>query len=221
MSASQIKQIAGRAGRYGTQKNASKEQDEEATGGVVTTLQDIDLPVLRAAIASPMKQIHHAAIQLPPEQMELLTTMLSERRMALSKQEIKEEADKQAKKKQFSRGHRDRRNNEDSLASLLDNLESGDDAKVTQVPTTRLSDVYTDMALFCDIDTKNFYLSDFRQQAALAPIVAAASSVSAVQAAQQGRQIEAAQQQVDSTSLLTIAERSNFLTVSKSRLLRS
>ncbi|KII89428.1 hypothetical protein PLICRDRAFT_110007 [Plicaturopsis crispa FD-325 SS-3] len=46
ISNAQIKQIAGRAGRYGL-------HGDDASGGYVTTLEPKDLPILRAALAEP------------------------------------------------------------------------------------------------------------------------------------------------------------------------
>jgi len=53
LSDSQIKQIAGRAGRYGM-------HDDNEAAGFVTTLRKNDLPILRRAIAAPVKPIRCA-----------------------------------------------------------------------------------------------------------------------------------------------------------------
>jgi ATP-dependent RNA helicase SUPV3L1/SUV3 len=49
---SQIKQIAGRAGRYGL-------HGDDTPGGFVTTMYPRDLPVLRDALATPLQPIDH------------------------------------------------------------------------------------------------------------------------------------------------------------------
>ncbi len=73
LSASQIKQIAGRAGRYGTQdKNTSKAD----LGGIVTTRHQHELDILRAALASPLLPITRAAIQPTSETLTQLSAML-------------------------------------------------------------------------------------------------------------------------------------------------
>ncbi|KDN47955.1 hypothetical protein K437DRAFT_290460, partial [Tilletiaria anomala UBC 951] len=57
LSCSQIKQIAGRAGRYGTSSDPSE------TGGSATTLHVDDLEVLQQAIDAPIVPVDQAAIQ--------------------------------------------------------------------------------------------------------------------------------------------------------------
>ncbi|KAE8269104.1 hypothetical protein A4X09_0g3237 [Tilletia walkeri] len=74
LSTSQIKQIAGRAGRYGTQENVG---DSEAKGGIVTTLNEDDLPYVHAALASGIVPIRRAG-------MHVLTPDISELAMLLS-----------------------------------------------------------------------------------------------------------------------------------------
>lgn len=73
LSASQIKQIAGRAGRYGTQDKSTKKKD---LGGVVTTRHDHELEILEAALASPLLPITKAAIQPSSETLSSLSAML-------------------------------------------------------------------------------------------------------------------------------------------------
>ncbi|KAI0045789.1 P-loop containing nucleoside triphosphate hydrolase protein [Auriscalpium vulgare] len=55
LSYSQVKQIAGRAGRYGMHADAKE-------GGIVTTLSPADLPLLREAMAAPIVPLRHARI---------------------------------------------------------------------------------------------------------------------------------------------------------------
>jgi ATP-dependent RNA helicase SUPV3L1/SUV3 len=69
ISTSQLKQIAGRAGRYGT-------SDEDAAGGLATTLDDEDLGVLKAALDAPLKPITRAGITPTSHALASLTTML-------------------------------------------------------------------------------------------------------------------------------------------------
>uniref|UniRef100_V5F1E5 ATP-dependent RNA helicase SUV3, mitochondrial n=2 Tax=Kalmanozyma brasiliensis (strain GHG001) TaxID=1365824 RepID=V5F1E5_KALBG len=73
LSASQIKQIAGRAGRYGTQDKDTQKAD---LGGVVTTRHEHELGILEAALASPLVPITRAAIQPSSETLSQLSAML-------------------------------------------------------------------------------------------------------------------------------------------------
>ncbi|KAL4402228.1 RNA helicase [Malassezia pachydermatis] len=71
LSLSQIKQIAGRAGRYGTSR-------DEATSpsGLVLTRHEDEMDNLRAALAAPVRPITHASLQPTTQQMETLSLML-------------------------------------------------------------------------------------------------------------------------------------------------
>ncbi|KAL8292464.1 hypothetical protein RQP46_001076 [Phenoliferia psychrophenolica] len=69
LSMPQIKQIAGRAGRYGVHSSPTAPDDADAvlntTAGVVTTLDESDMDLLRAAIISPIVQVTQAVLQPP------------------------------------------------------------------------------------------------------------------------------------------------------------
>jgi ATP-dependent RNA helicase SUPV3L1/SUV3 len=72
LSTPQIKQIGGRAGRYRTSHQASK-NDPASTAqnvGLVTTLNDADLPVIRAAMQTEAEPIQKAGILPPGETMQ-------------------------------------------------------------------------------------------------------------------------------------------------------
>lgn len=69
ISSSQIKQIAGRAGRYGLHGDSD-------AGGVATTLHDADLPILRAAMDAPLQPIACAQLQLDRVNSEKLVKVL-------------------------------------------------------------------------------------------------------------------------------------------------
>jgi ATP-dependent RNA helicase SUPV3L1/SUV3 len=55
MSISQIKQIAGRAGRYG-------QHDADAGAGSVTTMNPSDLPLLKDVLKAPLTPVHRAVL---------------------------------------------------------------------------------------------------------------------------------------------------------------
>lgn len=74
LSDSQVKQISGRAGRYGQATTAGSSPD--ANSGLVTTLEADDLPALRAALASPPKPIPRAYLDAPADAMEALSMLL-------------------------------------------------------------------------------------------------------------------------------------------------
>ncbi|KAK4700053.1 ATP-dependent RNA helicase SUPV3L1/SUV3, partial [Phenoliferia sp. Uapishka_3] len=70
----QIKQIAGRAGRYGVHTSASPTAPDDlpspttpSTLGLVTTLDEADMPLLRSAMAAPVVQVSRAVISPPRE----------------------------------------------------------------------------------------------------------------------------------------------------------
>ncbi|PKI83959.1 RNA helicase [Malassezia vespertilionis] len=68
LSVSQIKQIAGRAGRYGTLRDAQ--------GGLVLTRYARDMPLLRAALDAPTLPLVRAALQPPSGMLESLALLL-------------------------------------------------------------------------------------------------------------------------------------------------
>ncbi|CEH12842.1 p-loop containing nucleoside triphosphate hydrolase protein [Ceraceosorus bombacis] len=70
LSGSQIKQIAGRAGRYGTGAPG------EEAGGEVTTMEEIDLPILRKALAAPLLPIERAVLGPTNDAVAALSTLM-------------------------------------------------------------------------------------------------------------------------------------------------
>jgi len=75
LSVSQIKQIAGRAGRYGTQEETSG--GAEPLGGVVTTLNEEDLPLVHAALDAGTVPIRKASLNLLTDRHEELSAVIS------------------------------------------------------------------------------------------------------------------------------------------------
>lgn len=69
LSLSQIKQIAGRAGRYGTSRDASPY-------GLVLTRHEDEMGILRAALAAPVRPVTHALIQPNTQKLESLSFLL-------------------------------------------------------------------------------------------------------------------------------------------------
>ena len=70
MSFSQIKQIAGRAGRFG--------QHDAGSEGGVTTLNEQDLPLLRQILPSPLTPVPRAAIEPGYDRLAQLALLLPE-----------------------------------------------------------------------------------------------------------------------------------------------
>lgn len=75
LSLTQIKQIAGRAGRFGMQRKKSDDtaydaledpvEPEENSGGIVTTLHKSDLPILRDVLPLELPKIKLASMDVP------------------------------------------------------------------------------------------------------------------------------------------------------------
>jgi ATP-dependent RNA helicase SUPV3L1/SUV3 len=78
ISTSQLKQIAGRAGRYGTAADGEKD------GGFATTLHDKDLDVLIEALAAPLIPITRAGLTHTPEHLAALVSTLPTARIGFS-----------------------------------------------------------------------------------------------------------------------------------------
>ncbi|KIM61118.1 hypothetical protein SCLCIDRAFT_122883 [Scleroderma citrinum Foug A] len=70
LSVSQVKQIAGRAGRYGLHGEP---------GGFVTTLNARDLPILKSALSTPPENLTHATIDPSESWMEDISQLLPPR----------------------------------------------------------------------------------------------------------------------------------------------
>ncbi|KAM6500964.1 P-loop containing nucleoside triphosphate hydrolase protein [Amanita muscaria] len=69
LSAPQVKQIAGRAGRYGLLEPTAKFKGApwQSPGGVATTLYQSDLPYLRQALAEPIRPLRYARLGVRTE----------------------------------------------------------------------------------------------------------------------------------------------------------
>lgn len=75
MQASEVRQIAGRAGRYGS---------AHAGGGAVTCLSAEDLPALHDALAAPHGEITHACLLPPNERLSMYMGHFPDRPFAAS-----------------------------------------------------------------------------------------------------------------------------------------
>jgi ATP-dependent RNA helicase SUPV3L1/SUV3 len=81
LSASQIKQIGGRAGRYGLHGDSS-------SGGVVTTLHEKDLPAVKTAMETPFHQFKNASLGLSPDLYQRILSVLPTGAGGLTAQEV-------------------------------------------------------------------------------------------------------------------------------------
>ncbi|KAH9812556.1 P-loop containing nucleoside triphosphate hydrolase protein [Melampsora americana] len=84
LSSSQIKQIGGRAGRFGILPNQSKSEPNQSLEGEpltqcvgeVTTLQEFEMPLLRKCMVAPFEPITQAVIKAPFETVQGLARMV-------------------------------------------------------------------------------------------------------------------------------------------------
>ncbi|PWN21188.1 hypothetical protein BCV69DRAFT_282684 [Microstroma glucosiphilum] len=181
LSASQIKQIAGRAGRYGTKRG---EKDED--GGVVCTMSEDDMPVLRAALESPMRHINHARIAALPGTIDVLSTMLPSIPVVLPKDHWKMEESKidaaARKRKEMAQRNSGRPSPWGSFEDPQDEAKEREagarDSDVPEGMAKTYTDIYADMSLLCDVDTSRYVLGSFRQQSDIGPLVHEASTIS-------------------------------------------
>ncbi|PWY98962.1 hypothetical protein BCV70DRAFT_201180 [Testicularia cyperi] len=147
LSASQIKQIAGRAGRYGT-----KRADNQPDGGIVTTRHEDELEILQQALESPLNPVDRAAIQPRSESIAAMAAMLPPLNPARTAASRSDHDDK------FSGGA---------------NITTPPSAAKKNFRT--LSEIYTDVSLLSRIDSSTYFVSDFSQQHTISPVVESAS----------------------------------------------
>lgn len=185
MSAAQIKQIAGRAGRYGTARDGTED------GGVVTCMRKEDMDVLREALEVPNREVRRAAIQPLPESIDELSS-------CLAPVEIKTEGELAKTVRDFQQRRRTRQRRDTTLdGQTLDVLQAADDILLVDAQgdpdleqqerelaraaraDVRLSNVYTDIAALASVNEQKYFLSDLNQQSIIAPLVRRASSLPA------------------------------------------
>ncbi|SPO36939.1 related to SUV3 - ATP-dependent RNA helicase, mitochondrial [Pseudozyma flocculosa] len=148
MSTSQIKQIAGRAGRYGT-----KRESDEPDGGIVTTRNANELEMLREALAAPVVPIEQAAIQPSSDAMADLSALLPASATPTPAERVVDVTE--------------------DASEASSSAAAGEPAQTEFRP---LDKIYGDVSLLARVDPKSFFLSDFSQQRSISPLVEAASS---------------------------------------------
>lgn len=175
LSVSQIKQIAGRAGRYGTKK----EGDEE--GGLVTCMQERDMPLLREALAAQNTEIHRAAMQPLPEGFDHLSAALPPVRAFSAS--IR---DKSSRGNKRDKATMQERKTLDVLRAANDAvlLDAGNNPELRRqelalaeaaIADLQLSDIYKDIELLTSLNSSNYFLSALSQQSVIAPMIWRAS----------------------------------------------
>lgn len=162
LSASQIKQIAGRAGRFGTSSDDS--------GGQVTTLYSNDLRALHAAMEAPVTPVTHGGLRPTSEDMSTLSRIVTapDPRPAVKKRRSKAQKEDEG---------------QDLEDEVDDDAEAGK-AKEGQEGRTgapagnrSLAALYQDVTLLSCLDPELFFLSDFGQQFAISPILEKAARI--------------------------------------------
>lgn len=192
LSASQIKQIAGRAGRYGTNADGS------ADGGAVTCLQEEDMPILRAALASPRADIHYAMTAPMPESSTELRALLPEVQLpgvvqdyadspfaAAKAKGLQELEAREANLERRKSGIDDRDRRRTRGAPKNNDCRDAEEAASASASASALalatakmySSVFADSSLLCSVNPDHHCLGDFTQMQGLSPIVNDASSV--------------------------------------------
>lgn len=168
LSASQIKQIAGRAGRFGTSTDGSSD------GGIVTCLHEEDMAILKAALASPKAYIDYAVLAPNALHATHLRSLLPEVAIpgviedyadspfafAESKGTVELEAQEKSAVQKSKKKHK---KDDQEASSALGGIQM-------------YSSVYADYALLCNVNTDHYRLGDFSQQRILAPLINAATS---------------------------------------------
>ena len=84
LSLTQVKQIAGRAGRFGMQRKKTEGEDDDPlkpdevpeAGGMVTTLHKSDLPILKAVLPMELPKIKRATVDIPFTTLSELSVLL-------------------------------------------------------------------------------------------------------------------------------------------------
>ncbi|CAO1632177.1 unnamed protein product [Sympodiomycopsis kandeliae] len=190
LSASQIKQIAGRAGRFGTSSDGS------ADGGVVTCLQEEDMPILRAALASEKADIKYAMTAPFSDRATNLRSLLPEVQLPGTVQDYASSPFAAAKAK----GLEELEAREKNMAKVRQRRgqDTFEDESIAS-GTKMFSSTFADTSLLCKVNSDHYCLADFGQLRALSPIVNGASSHDLID--HQGKAI----------SSLTHAERETFI----------
>ncbi len=172
LTASQIKQIAGRAGRFGT--------SSDEAGGLATTLNEGDLPVLRAALDAPVVPLTRAAVQPSSQNLALLSQLVTDS----DPRPAPKAAGKRGGKEAAAEAHEAEQDEEHSAAAAKSKV---DRTKAREGTPRSLAAIYRDVSLLCSFDSNLYYISDFDQQCALSPIIERAAQISPQAPAKRGK----------------------------------
>lgn len=167
LSASQIKQIAGRAGRYGTKREA-----DEVEGGIVTTRNKNELDMLREALDVPLRPVDRAAISHSGKVLATLAAALSPPQLPTPTDDMRDISDgpEEYSKRLWKKKERVYKIQQNAAG----NRQQTEQDMQKLVPRT-LSEIYTDFALLSRFNPATYFMTDFGQQHGITPLAEKAS----------------------------------------------
>lgn len=193
LSASQIKQIAGRAGRFRTGDDGAQQR------GLVCTMYEDDMPILRAGLDAPRQAITRAAIQPSHESIEDISVLLPPLAKPKPTASDQDKASDRSCRSNSSANGADRQltnivedamrlasisapewsrrghyGSSNALPAVQSNHEEQADSPVFAL--FGASDVFNDLSLLSSINVRDYFVPDFSQQNFSIPLIRAATA---------------------------------------------